>query len=262
MVLAPDDGRKTWIKSTGEIRTMDSNTPAPIYTYQFTYSTKAAGVIALAPQTSNADTLEVPTPFPKTLTFNFTPQGSFVNIKAIQGELTYADEAHGYTVKKPITLESLASKVAIDVPVLADGPEEASWTARILHPDGTQTPLPGGHGSSGSYSIGFTEFPPFQVTVMPDLLDFDKDVKLAAVTLTYHDPVSGSDLTQIMKFSKASSTQQVWSIPQYAANLPQRYDIDIRYFGFDPAKNAEFHLRALKDPTPFLDRTSGASTSS
>jgi hypothetical protein len=96
---------------------------------------------------------------------------------------------------------------------------------------------------------------------MPDLIDFDRDVQLAAVKLTYHDPVTGSDLTQDMKFNKTSSTQQVWNIPQFAANLPQRYDIDIRYFGFDRAKNAEFHLQALKDPTPYLDRTLGASTS-
>lgn len=262
VILTPDDGRKTWIKSTGEVQPATPDTPAPTYSYQVTYETIAAGQIALPPRTSNADTVEVPTPFPRTLTVNFTPQGSFANVTAIVGELTYEDKPHGYRVVRSFSLPSLTATCSIDVPVLDGGPEQVSWTAHIVHPDGSQTPLPDGHGAGGTYSVGLTEFPPFKVTVMPDLIDFSTDVQLAAVKLTYHDPVTASDLTCDFKFNKANSTQMVWSIPQYAANLPRQYDIDIRYFGFDRTKNAEFHLKALTDPTPYLDRAVGASTSS
>src|SRR5262249_47049667 len=91
VILTPDDARKTWVKSTGDVRPATPGAPAPTYTYQFTYQTTAAGQITMAPQTSNADTLEVPTPFPKTLTFTFTPQGSFAGLTAIAGEVSYDD---------------------------------------------------------------------------------------------------------------------------------------------------------------------------
>jgi hypothetical protein len=260
VILTPDDGRKTWIKSTGEVRPADSETPAPTYTYQFTYQTLAAGQIQLPPQTSNAATLEVPTPFPKVLSLNFTPQGSFTGVAAIAGDVTYNDAAHGYKVVRSFSLENLAAKASILVPILDGGPEEATWVARIVQQDGSQTPLPPGRGGSGNYAVGLTEFPPFKVTVMPDLIDFAQDVQLAAVKLTYHDPVTGGDLTRELKFNKDASGQQVWNIPQYAANLPHQYDLDVRYFAFDRSKNAEFHLPGLKDPVPYLDRSVGAST--
>jgi hypothetical protein len=261
LILTPDEGRKTWVKSTGEVRPASPDAPAPTYTYQFTYVTVASGRISLPAQTANADTLEVPTPFPKTLTFNFAPQGSFENVSTIEGQLTYDDEAHDYKVVQSFSLASLTARSTVKVPVLDGGPEEASWTARIVYPDGSHTSLPSGHGGAGSYFVGLKEYPPFKVTVMPDLIDFDRDVHVAAVTLTYHDPVTGSDLTQPMKFSKANSTQQVWNIPQYAPSLPHQYDLDVRYLAFDPSKNAEFHLKGLTDPAPFLERTTGVSVS-
>jgi hypothetical protein len=260
VILTPDEGRKTWIKSTGEVQA-SADAPPPTYTYQFTYDSVAAGQIVLPPRTSNADTLEVPTPFPTTLTLNFRPQGSFANVAAIAGDVTYADPAHHYSVVRSFSLDSLAARFSLDVPVLDGGPEEATWTARIVRADGSQTPLPAGRGGSGSYAVGLVEFAPFKVTVMPDLINFDTDVQLAAVKLTYHDPVTGSDLTQDFKFSKSAAAQQVWSIPQYAENLPKQYDLNVRYFGFDRAKNAEFTLTGLKDPTPYLDRSAGVSTS-
>jgi hypothetical protein len=142
----------------------------------------------------------------------------------------------------------------MDVPILDGGPQEVTWVSRIVHPDGSQTPLPPGHGGVGNHLVGLLQFSPFKVTVVPDLVDFDKDVQLAAVRLTYHDPQNG-DVTQEMKFNKANSTQQVWSIPQYAADSPKKYDLDVRFFAFDRTKSSELHLKDLKDTSYYLDRS-------
>jgi hypothetical protein len=262
VILTPDDGRKTWIKTTGEIRAADLNTPAPTYTYQFTYQTVVAGQIVMPVMTSNAETLEVPTPFPHTLAFSFLPQGSFAGVQALSVTVTYSDPAHDYQVVQTFSLDNLAAKYMLSIPVLEGGPQQASWVAHTVYPDGSQSNLPGGSGGSGTYFVGLQVFPPFKLTVMPDLIDFSKDIQLAAVTLTYHDPVTSSDLSQELKFNQASAAQLVWNIPQYAAGLPRKYDMNIRYFAFDRSKNAEFHFKDLTDPAPFLDRTAGVSVSS
>jgi hypothetical protein len=252
VILTPDDGRKTWIKTTGEILPPDS--PPLAYTYQLTYETIAAGKITLAPQTVTFDTLEVPTPFPKTLTFQFTPQGSFTDVAAIAGDVTYEDAPHGYKIVKSFSLEKLSASWSMDVPILDGGPQEVSWVARIVHPDGSQTPLPPGRGGVGNHLVGLVQYPPFKVTVVPDLIDFDKDVQLAAVKLTYHDPQNG-DVTQEMKFNKAASVQQTWSIPQYSAGSPKQYDLDVRFFAWDRTKSSELHLKNVTDANYYLDRS-------
>jgi hypothetical protein len=262
VILSPDENRKTWIKNTGDLSLAAPDAPAPVYGYQFTYDTVAAGKISLPAQTSNADTLEVPTPFPKTLTWNFTPQGSFAGVAAIHCDFTYDDPVHGYRVTNGFHLDSLAAKRSVLIPIFDGGPEQASWTSYLLlsGASGATSPLPPSQGGPANYLLGQKVFPPINVTVMPDLIDFNTDVQVAAVKLTYHDPVTAVDATQDFKFSKTDATQQVWSIPQHAPNLPLAYDLDVRYFGFDRTKNAEFHLTGLKDPTPYLDRTAGAST--
>jgi hypothetical protein len=262
VILTPDESRKTWIKTTGEIRAASPNTPAPTYTYQFTYQTVVAGQIVMPVMTSSSETLEVPTPFPKNLQFNFLPQGSFANVQALSVTVTYNDPRHDYKVVQTFSLENLGAKYFLSIPILDGGPEVASWVAHTVYPDGSQSNLPGGEGGSGTYFIGLQVFPPFKVTVMPDLIDFSKDIQLAAVTLTYHDPVTATDLAQEMKFSLVTAGQGVWNIPQYGSNLPHKYDMNIRYFAFDRSKNAEFHFKDLTDPAPFLDRTAGVSISS
>lgn len=262
VILTPDEGRKTWIKTTGEIIAANLNTPAPTYTYQFTYQTVVAGQIVMPVMSSNAGTLEVPTPFPRTLAFTFLPQGSFANVQALSVTVTYADPAHDYHVVQTFSLDNLSAKYTLSIPILDGGPQWASWVAHTVYPDGSQSNLPGGQGGSGTYFVGLQVFPPFKITVMPDLIDFSKDVQLAAVTLTYHDPVTATDLTQELKFNMATAAQAVWNVPQYASGLPRKYDMNIRYFAFDRSKNAEFHLKDLTDPAPFLDRVAGVSTSS
>jgi hypothetical protein len=255
VILTPDDARKTWIKTTGEIR--PPGAPPLAYTYQLTYQTIAAGQITLAPQTVVLDTLEVPTPFPRTLSFLFTPQGSFTDVAAITGDVTYEDAAHGYKLVKTFSLDKLSAAYAMDVPILDGGPQEVTWVARIVRSDGSQIPLPPGRGGIGNHPVGLVQFPPFKITVVPDLVDFDKDVQLVAVKLTYHDPVNG-DLAQELRFSKSTALQQTWSVPQYAADSPRRYDIDVRYFAYDRSKTSEQHQKDVEDATFYLDRSVAA----
>jgi hypothetical protein len=252
VILTPDAPRQVWTKSTGEIAGPGA---APLeYTYQFTYKTLAAGVITLPEQTTTSETLEVPTPFPRALNFQFTPQGSFDGVAAIQGELVYEDPDHGYRVVRNFTLEKLSASYSTDIQILDGGPQEATWTAHIARSDGfAAAPLPPGRGGPGNHLVGLVQFPPYKVTIVPDVLDFDKDVRLAAVKVTYHDPVNG-DVTQEMKFSKTNNVQQTWAIPQNTATSPKVFDVDVRYFAYDATKNSEVHVKGVTDASYYLQR--------
>src|SRR5262249_46003757 len=62
--LNPDTNRRTWFQYTGELA--DSDLTPPAYTYQVTYRTKDGEIVMPAVE-STAQSLEIPSPFQKTI---------------------------------------------------------------------------------------------------------------------------------------------------------------------------------------------------
>jgi hypothetical protein len=250
VMLEPGAEPKTWFKPTGEIADPGVGVRTPGYTYQVTY-VMAASEIAMPPVPSTADTLVLPGPFTKVLSFGFYPQGDFTSITA---DVVYNDPIHQYELRHTVVLRDLKGSDTLNVPVMEGGPEEVSWSGRISLADGSVTPLVAGKSGPGSIFLG-TAIPRWLVVqVLPDVIDFDKDVQIAIVSLSHHDPAV-ADERQEFVFSKSAKTAQTWRVP-LAAGALDKYDVDIQYRAWDPSKSSEVHLKDVADQILLLDRQS------
>jgi hypothetical protein len=243
---------RTWFQFTGELET-GGDVDAPEYEHQISY--RVGGSEVVAPWTpSTVQTLEIPSPFRKVLTFVVRPQGSFEGVSNLSGDIVYEDQARKYRVVQSFQLVDLAASYTFQVPIFADAPEVARWTARLNRVDGSSLTLAPGQGPPGTVWVG-TEVDFLSVEVRPDLLDFEHDVELALVKLMYVDPANTLNETSTLTFSKTARDPKTWRVARKDRTL-DRYDVDIRYVAYDRSKSSEVHLRQVNDQVLLLDRAS------
>jgi hypothetical protein len=250
--LTPENSRKTWLQYTGELGPLDSDLNPPGYTYQVAYRLASGGELKLGRVASNEQTLEIGSPFKRLLTFTVRPQGSFEGVSSITGDLVYDDPEHQYKALSSFQLTSLTASHNFEVPVLEGGPEKVKWTARRLRTAGPSEDLGSGTSGPGTVWIG-SGAAPLDVEIRADLLDFETDVQLAVVQLTYLDPANGIEQRKTFTFSKAAAGPQRWTVGR-APEGPSKYDAHIRFIAIDRTKSSEKALRQIEDQVLLLDR--------
>jgi len=250
--LTPKDDRKTWFQYTGELGPANAEINPPEYTYQVTYGT-GGGQIVMDPVRSTAKTLEIPSPFQKTLNFVLRPQGSFEGVSGIGGDLTYEDSTRQYRVVKTFRLDSLTASVSMDIPILDGGPETATWHAQQIHADGSIVDLGSSRTPPGTVWIG-PQVDYLIIQVLTDLIDFTADVQLAVVQLTYDDAAKGIHQQKTFTFSKTNGASQTWKVAR-APDGSNKYDAHVRYIAYDRSKSSELDLKQIEDQVLVLDRS-------
>jgi hypothetical protein len=248
--LSHQEPTKSWFQHTGQL-VAGSELDLPQYEYQVRYRVSGSEVVTPRAETT-AQTLEIASPFAKTLTFVVRPQGSFEDVSNLSGDIVYEDSAHGYRVVQSFALESLTASFTFSVPIFEHGPETASWTARLNRTDGSSLPLEPGSGGPGTVWVG-TQVDFLSVEIRPDLIDFVNDVELALVQLRYVDPANGLSESTPFTFSRTQNQAKTWKVARKDRAL-DRYDADIRYIAFDRTKSSEVHLRQIDDEVLLLDR--------
>src|SRR5262249_6743075 len=143
--------------------------------------------LTIGPQRSTAKSLEIASPFNKTLTFTLRPQGSFDGVRDLSGDLTYTDAEHGYSFTQPFQLAGLSASATISVPIFEDGPQTARLRTRMNKADGSSVDLGVLDTKAGTVFVGRQ---PLKVDIITDLVDFDKQVQLAVVQMSYDDPAN------------------------------------------------------------------------
>jgi hypothetical protein len=249
--LRPGGENPTWLQYTGEVATQEADRNPLEYTYQVTYRLPD-GTLAMPERTSNAELLEIPSPFARVLAFTLRPQGAFDEVASIAGDLVYDDEANGYRVRRSFQFTRPDESVVAEIPVLDGGSETVRWTARLTRTDGSAEDLPGGSGGPGSIWIGGeTDF--LEVQVLPDLIDFDADVQLAVVTLSYQPGDAERPETKTLTFSKDKRDPVTWRVGR-GGSRSDAYDVSIRYIAYDRPRSAEVVHEGLTDAVLVLDR--------
>jgi hypothetical protein len=247
--LTQEAPSKTWFQFTGELDV--GSLELPTYEYQVHY--RVAGSEVVTPWTSsNEQTLEIASPFAKTLTFVVRPQGSFDGVSNLSGDIVYADPARDYRVVGSFQLQSLTASYTFTVPVFDGGPGRASWTARLNRTDGSSITLDPGSGPQGTVWVG-SQVDFLSVEIRPDLIDFVNDVQLALVELHYSDPANGLSEENTFTFSKTATAAQTWKVARKDSTL-DRYDADIQYIAYDRSKSSQTHLHQIDDQVLLLDR--------
>lgn len=250
IALTSDEPRKTWFKATGQV---GATTTPPSYSYAVVY-TVGSNEITMPKVTSSSESLELPGPFVRVLTFTLRPQGSFDGVANIVGDVTYDDPDHGYRVVQSFQLDKLTASTVISVPVMDGGPDHVRWTGRINHQDGSTTDLDGGDAPAGTVWVGAVVVEYITVQIVPDLIDFAKDVQLATVVLTYApDPAAPPAATKAFTFSQANKAQQSFKYG-VAPGAARAYKVDIQYIAYDRTKSSDVHLDGQTSEILVLDR--------
>ena len=246
--LTPKDPRRTWFQYTGELAGDDADLNPPAYTYSVIYRV-GGNEITTRPAKSNSKTLEIPSPFNKTLTFTLRPQGSFDGVRDLSGDLTYNDTANGYVFSQPFQLASLAASQVISVPIFQDGPQTASLAVRLNRLDGTSIDLGVIEAVPGTVFVGRQ---PMKIDILTDLVDFDADIQLAVVQMSYVDTANKVSENKTFTFSKTAKGPQSWIVNR-APKGPDKYDVTVRFIAYDRSKNSELTFRQLNQDVFLLD---------
>ena len=244
--------RRTWFQFTGE--PAEPGAPPPAYSYRVRYAV-GTGEIQTPWTETTAQVLEIPSPFRRTLVFTVRPQGSFEGVSSIDGDISYEDARRGYRITRAFHLARLTDAFPFEVPVLEGGPEVASWTGRVSYADGSHLELDPGQGPPGTVWVGKATNA-FTVQIVADLLDFETDVQLAVVELSYADPAHAIAERETLTFSKTAKQPRSWRVPRQDPALG-KYDAKIRYIAYDRTKNSEVQLRQIEDQVLVLDRAQG-----
>jgi hypothetical protein len=252
--LTGTNNRRTWFQYTGAAAG-SGGTPAPArYSYRVTY--RVGGGQIVTPWTeASTDLLEIPGPFARTVTFTVRPGGSFDGVTSIAGDIAYEDRAHDYRLARSFQLVKATDAFVFDVPVLAGGPEVARWTARVSRNDGSHEDLPSQESQPGTIWLGQGGGRNLTVNIITDLIDFDTDVQLALVELSYVDAAHALNERKTFTFSKTAKAGQTWRVA-IEPTSPRTYNIDIRYVAYDRTKNSQISRRAVEGDTLLLDRAS------
>jgi hypothetical protein len=248
--LTPSAPRASWLQSTGEILTPDETPVQPTYHYRVRYRVQNVEIVT-EDRTSSEQAVEIPTPFAGTLTFTLQPQGSADTVASIAGTLTYTDQAHGYTVVRPIDLTPGGAPQDIELPVTTDGPRTAGYTVRVINKDGTHIDLAPGTLTEGVNFLGADAVAPLAVQLRTDLVDFTADVKAIHVALKFTH--ADGTLTTAEYIFNAGSPSFDWSVPRVPGD-PADYDADITFYGIDRSKDQTVSLTSQTSTSVELDR--------
>lgn len=242
---------KSWFQYTGEVAS-GAVVDLPEYEYRVHFRV-GGGELATAWLRTAEQTLEVPSPFSKTLVYVVRPLGSFDGVANLSGDLVYEDSAHDYRAVRSFELSSSTDSVEFRVPAFEDGPEDVTWTARLNRTDGSSILLGPGRGTPGTVWVGAERSEFLSVQIVPDLIDFEHDVELALVHLHYEDPQNALSEQATFTFSRTARSSQTWRV---GLKDPARvkFDADIRYIAYDRSKSSELHLREVADQVLVLDR--------
>jgi hypothetical protein len=245
--LSQKEPKRTWFQYTGELAE-DGDFNAPEYTYQVTYRA-GGGEITMPSTRTNSKTLEIPSPFKKTLSFTLRPQGSFDNVRDISGDIVYEDPQHEYRFAQPFQIASLTGSTVVSVPILEGGPETIRWKARINRNDGSVVDLGTGEASAGTVFVGRQTL---KVDILTDLVDFDNVVQLAVVQMSYNDAGNGISERKTFTFSKTAKGPQSWIVNR-APGGPGKYDAFVRFIAYDRSKSTEMQFHQIDQDVFLLD---------
>lgn len=234
LTLTEKEPRKSWFQFTGEFG--PDGVEDPSYQYQVTWKLPGGAEIEGKRKTSTVDVLEIGTPFSTPLEFTIRTGMPMDGVTEIAGELRYEDEARNYRVIREITLKSDGDKEVFTIPTLDGGPQTAKITGRIRYEDGTDKELPEVEAEAGTTWLGEAVDKWLTVFVQPFDVDFEGDVKVATVMITYTHADGKEEPRRPLNFIKGGplpiDNTTEWKVALVEGD-PETFDYEVRYIGYD-----------------------------
>ncbi len=165
-------------------------------------------------------------PFSAQKTINVRSVGDLeARIANIQVDLEYADDAAAYRQTQSVNLSKATPFFDWNVPVIDETRGAVSYSAKVFLKNGTVLEIPKTEAKTPTILVGT---PVIRVSVMPDLLDWDK-LKLVKVTMRYKDQANAIDESDDLVFKKSETAGKEW-ILDIADRAKKEYEWEATYF--------------------------------
>lgn len=163
----------------------------------------------------------------------------------------YKDEPNNYTVSKSISLNKENPFYDWYIPMIDKDINAITYNVTILRKDGTQEVIADVSTESSTIIVGENIENLLQITIMPDLLDFDTVLKLAHVQLEYTDADKGVYERKDFTFKAGAIAPGNWAV-KVKNKMKKDYNYKVTYYLQDNTKK-EFSKEGLTDLTLFLE---------
>jgi hypothetical protein len=207
------------------------------FVYRVKYTLKDGREFTGAEMTTMASQIFIGDPFQANRTISIRSTGNLeTDIATIFVDLTYRDDANGYSQTTSVALSKAQKFVDWTFPVVDELGGTVTYTETIQFADGTQRRSPEQEATKNTILVGSAPDDEFlTVDVLPDLLDFAA-LKLVKVTLHYQDPANQIDTSKDFVF-KAGAQAQQFKI-RLVDKTKRGYEYAVDYFRADGTKTS------------------------
>ena len=222
------------------------------YRYKINYKLNDGKEFECEWQEGNSNRLFINDPFTQSKTVGFRASGDLENdIVNIFIDAIYKDEPNNYTVSKSISLNKENPFYDWYIPMIDKDINAITYNVTILRKDGTQEVIADVSTESSTIIVGENIENLLQITIMPDLLDFDTVLKLAHVQLEYTDADKGVYERKDFTFKAGAIAPGNWAV-KVKNKMKKDYNYKVTYYLQDNTKK-EFSKEGLTDLTLFLE---------
>jgi hypothetical protein len=129
-------------------------------------------------------------------------------------DLTYTDVLNKYTQTKSIALSENEPAIEVLIPVISGSAGKTVYSGMIKYRDGTEEPIAEQEATKPTIIVGPSVREHMEVTILPDLMWDDPDVRLVRVAVHYADIPNQVDLRKEFTFRPGTFDQISWIVDQ------------------------------------------------
>lgn len=161
---------------------------------------------------SQSSTLMINDVWNATKTVGVRARGNFdTDVDVILVDLVYTDEANKYTQSKSIALDKENKFFDWQFPVINEMGGKLTYSGTIKYQNNSEEAIPKTDTTDNTILVGPKVTGFVEVTVMPDLIDFDQ-VKLAKISLQYTDPQNSINAKKDVVFKPGASNSVIFKV--------------------------------------------------
>ncbi|MEM7152825.1 MAG: hypothetical protein AAF799_08280 [Myxococcota bacterium] len=233
ITLTGDEPNQSWFQFTGDFEEQGIE---PTYRYRVTWILPGGARLESETRAETRDVLEIGSPFTTPLEFTVRPEGSMEGVAEIAGELHYHDTRHDYSIVRSFSLTKLSSEEVVNVPAIEGGPRTATVEGRIVYEDGAHDELTAREVEPGTVWLGVSVRQWLTIYVQPFEADFENDLRIAALLITYTHADGRVERSPPLNFLKNGPNPTMdtteWKVALSEGD-PQTFSYTVRYIGYD-----------------------------
>jgi hypothetical protein len=183
------------------------------YEYRVKYVMENGKEIETGPFEDRAKPLIINDPFSEIRSVMVRASGNLQDkVQAILVDLSYADSKNKYNLSKSMALDMNMPADEWLIPVITGSQGEITYSGLIRYFDGTEEPIAPTVADRATILVGPSIRDMLEITVLPDFMFDNPDVRLVRVSLDYNDEANSVKEREDFSFRPGDSEPGMWTV--------------------------------------------------